>query len=471
MQSWMEPQSMYQRSQVDTLRAKLAVEGFNGQDTVYPEDSQASFYETSEDKSQRYLTNKQNKLKNGIKAIDGIEYVDVNLYIPDDNAFVLNENKSEASASLILKIKQGYSALDQKQVEGIVQYVAKSVKGLKVENISVIDENGRSLVVDKGDLGNQITTQMEMQNTVQKNIEDSVKKFLEAPFGANNVQVKAAVKLDFNNMIENSTTYVAPNQETNTGILRSMQEVKKNLADSTTGGTPGTDSNGNATQYVDNSNNANAKYNEASSTVNYEINEIKRQIVKEMGNIQYLSVSVILNENTEVYDAKKKEWVTAKRNVTDELKANTKALVSYSIKGFFPELTAEQIDKMVDIKTMPFDTTVKDKIKNQQKSDNTSQILQLVGTVLVGLLAFAAFGAAIFLFLRTRSGGFGGGGGEKVTITTADGKKVAVKKEDSVPVAEIDTEDKNEVKKQIQKFVGQKPDAVAQLLKSWLNDE
>jgi len=38
-------------------------------------------------------------------------------------------------------------------------------------------------------------------------------------------------------------------------------------------------------------------------------------------------------------------------------------------------------------------------------------------------------------------------------------------------VAEIDIEDKNEVKKKIEKFVGLKPETVAQLLKTWLNEE
>jgi flagellar biosynthesis/type III secretory pathway M-ring protein FliF/YscJ len=39
------------------------------------------------------------------------------------------------------------------------------------------------------------------------------------------------------------------------------------------------------------------------------------------------------------------------------------------------------------------------------------------------------------------------------------------------PVAEIDTEDKNEVKKKIERFVGLKPETVAQLLKTWINED
>jgi flagellar M-ring protein FliF len=92
------------RDQVDELRAQLAVEGLLGEDSTYPEETQASFYETSEDKDQRYLIAKQNKLKKGLKAIKGVEYVDVNLYIPEDQTFIIDQSSDEATASLIIKM-------------------------------------------------------------------------------------------------------------------------------------------------------------------------------------------------------------------------------------------------------------------------------------------------------------------------------------------------------------------------------
>jgi flagellar M-ring protein FliF len=39
------------------------------------------------------------------------------------------------------------------------------------------------------------------------------------------------------------------------------------------------------------------------------------------------------------------------------------------------------------------------------------------------------------------------------------------------PIPEIDVEERSEIKKQIEKFVKQKPDAVAQLLRNWISDE
>lgn len=443
------------KDQVDELRAQLAVEGLLGEDSTYPEEAQASFYETSEDKNQRYLAAKQNKLRKGLKAIKGVEYVDVNLYIPEDQTFIIDQGSSESTASLIVKMKPGYPPLDRNQVNGIVQYVSKSVKGLQPEKVSIIDENGRSLVPETGTPNAMISTQMEMQNAVKTEIEKSITKFLEAPFGMNNVKVTAAVKLDFNSVTRDITTYTAPDAEKNAGIVRNMQDIKKEWVDAGQSGVPGTDTNTDINQYAE-VDASKAQYNEASTVVNYEINEIKEKIVKEMGNIQSLSVSVLINENNLKEDALAD---------TEELAAKVKDLVKYSIQGFNADAAAS--DNNINVALMKFDTTLEDGIKNAQAEEakqNTRELLVMVGT---GIGAVLVFGAAMFLMLRKRSGS-----AEAVEyVKDSSGRTIPVNALTGDPVAEIDIEDKNEVKKKIEKFVGLKPETVAQLLKTWLNED
>lgn len=441
---------------VDEIRAQLAVEGLAGDDSTYPEDIKPSFYETSEDKRQRYLIMKQEKLKKGIKAIKGVDYVDVNLYIPEDNPFILDENSKDATASLIIKMKPGTAPLDRNQVNGIVQYVSKSVKGLAPENVSIIDENGRSLVPDANSPNAQVSSQMEMQEAVRSNIEKSITKFLEAPFGINNVKVTAAVKLDFNSVTENSTTYEAPDTEKNAGIVRNMQDIKKEWVDGNAGGVPGTDTNTDITQYAE-VDASKASYNEASTVVNYEINEIKKQIVKEMGSIQSLSVSVLINENG------LKEEALAN---TDELIAKVKDLVKYSIQGF--NAPASTPDNSINVAIMKFDTTLSDEINNAKKAEQTMKTRELMIMVGTGVAAVLVLGAVMFLLIRKRMSAHG----NEEYVTDVSGKKIpAGSMQPSEPVAEIDIEDKNEVKKKIEKFVGLKPETVAQLLKTWLNED
>jgi flagellar M-ring protein FliF len=454
--SRMEGTSIYvPKEQVDELRAQLAVEGLIGEDSTYPEEAQASFYETSQDKSQRYLAAKQNKLRKGLKAIKGVEYVDVNLYIPEEQTFIIDQNSNESTASLIIKMKPGYPALDRNQVNGIMQYVAKSVKGLQPDKVSLIDENGRSLVPEVGTPNAMISTQMEMQNAVKSELEKSITKFLEAPFGLNNVKVTAAVKLDFNSVTQDKTTYTAPDAEKNAGIVRNMQDIKKDWVDAGQGGVPGTDTNTDINQYAE-VDASKAKYSEASTVVNYEINELKEKIVKEMGNIQSLSVSVLINENGLKEDALAD---------TDALSTKIKDLVKFSIQGFNAE--ASTPDNSINVALMKFDTSLEDEIKSAQAEEakmRTRELFVMAGT---GIGAVLVLGAAMFLMLRKRQGD-----SEAVEyVTDSTGRTVPINTLTGEPVAEIDTEDKNEVKKKLERFVGLKPETVAQLLKTWINED
>lgn len=444
------------KDEVDELRAQLAVEGLLGEDSTYPEETQATFYETSQDKNQRYLAAKQNKLRKGLKAIKGVEYVDVNLYIPEEQTFIIDQNSSEATASLIVKMKPGYPALDRNQVNGIMQYVAKSVKGLQPDKVSIIDENGRSLVPEVGTPNAMISSQMEMQNAVKAELEKSITKFLEAPFGINNVKVTAAVKLDFNSVTQDKTTYTAPDAEKNAGIVRNMQDIKKDWVDAGQGGVPGTDANTDINQYAE-VDASKAQYNEASTVVNYEINEIKEKIVKEMGNIQSLSVSVLINENGLKEDALAD---------TEQLTAKIKDLVKFSVQGFNAE--ASTPDNSINVALMKFDTSLEDGIKSAQAEEakmRTRELLIMVGT---GVGAVLVFGAVMFLMLRKRQRS---DEAVEYVIDSVTGRTIPVNMMTEGPVAEIDIEDKNEVKKKIERFVGLKPETVAQLLKTWINED
>ena len=280
-------------------------------------------------------------------------------------------------------------------------------------------------------------------------------KFLEAPFGINNVKVKAAVKLDYNSVTENITTFEAPDEENNAGIVRNMQDIKKEWVDASGGGVPGTDSNTDITQYAE-VDDSKASYSEASTVVNYEINEIQKQIVKELGSIQSLSVSVLINENS------LREEALAN---TEELITKVKDLVKYSIQGFNAQ--ASIMDNNINVAIMKFDTSLIDEINSAKEAEEAMKRRELIIMVATGIAAVLIFGAAMFLMLRKRRASYD----EEVFVTDASGNQIPISTVQSESIAEIDIEDKNEVKKKIEKFVGLKPETVAQLLKTWLNED
>jgi flagellar M-ring protein FliF len=433
------------------LRVQLAADGVINDEGSIPETSTSSFYETSEDKKQRYLKSKENDISRGLRALKGVEWASVQLYIPDD-LNILQETKTDSTAGIIIKMKTGAEPLDEKQVKGIANYVARSVKGLQPENIEIIDENGRALLSQK-DTDNPVGTNLDRTSAVKKDIEQSISKFLQKVFGPSNVEVTAAVKLNFNSEVVDSTEFVAPDAEKNAGIVRNMQEIKKDWVDPGTGGVPGTDTNTDIKGYVE-TDTSKAQYSEASTVVNYEINEIKKKIVKEQGNVEALTIAVIINKRS------LKEDVLANG---DTLRQDVKDLVKYATQGFNTQALA--VDDNISIKVMDFDTSIKDSVQNeiaQEAAQRRNQTFIMIGTA---LLAILVLGGTMFVLLRRRAAA------EPEYEFESTAAYVAAAQSEEPQLQEIEFEDKNELKKKLEKFVGQKPEQVAQLLKTWLSED
>ena len=433
------------------LRVQLAADGVINDEGVIPEPKTSSMFETTADKTHRYLSEKENDIARGLKALKGVEWASVTLYIPDDIS-VLEETKTDSTAGIIIKMKNGAEPLDAKQVNGIVKYVARSVKGLKPENIEIIDESGIALIEQEGDPNSSVGSNLDMTETVKIKVESSIKKFLQKVFGANNVEVTAAVKLNFNSEAINSTEYIAPDAEKNAGIVRNMQDIKKEWVDAGNGGVPGTDTNSDITQYVE-TDTSKAQYSEANSVINYEINEINKQIVREQGNIDALTIAVIINKDS------LKDDVLA--NV-DVLQQDVKELVKHATQGF--NIQALALDDNISIKVMNFDTSQKDAISKQiadEKTQKRNDSFVMIGTALIAVLIL---GGSLFVLLRRRKE-------SDMDVAMNNGTYISTGQNQEQSLQDIEFEDKNELKRKLEKFVGQKPEQVAQLLKTWLSED
>jgi flagellar M-ring protein FliF len=291
-----------------------------------------------------------------------------------------------------------------------------------------------------------------MTESVKIKVESSIKKFLQKVFGTNNVEVTAAVKLNFNSEAINSTEYIAPDAERNAGIVRNMQDIKKEWVDAGNGGVPGTDTNSDITQYVE-TDTSKAQYNEANSVINYEINEINKQIIREQGNIDALTIAVIINKDS------LKEDVLAD---IDVLQQDVKELVQHATQGF--NVQALELDDNISIKVMNFDTSQKDAIAKQIADDlarKNRETLIMIGTA---VLAIIILGGSLFIILRRRKV-------DDIGLAMNTGGFTATTQNDGTPLQDLEFDDKNELKKKLEKFVGQKPEQVAQLLKTWLSED
>lgn len=84
------------------------------------------------------------QLQDHILSLDDIDSVSVILEIPERELFA--EDQKDVTASVILTPKPGSNiAEDRRQIEGIEKLIQFAVSGLKPENITITDRNGRVL--------------------------------------------------------------------------------------------------------------------------------------------------------------------------------------------------------------------------------------------------------------------------------------------------------------------------------------
>lgn len=129
---------------------------------------------TDQERRQKYLYFLQNEIQNSLKTIDGVQDAIVNIVVPDQNAFVLSNTTNQATAAVMLTLKPGVT-LSSSQVKGIIDFVSKSVEGLKPENVTVIDNNGKILTAESDTTAENANTQFALQKKFKKTYKTAFK--------------------------------------------------------------------------------------------------------------------------------------------------------------------------------------------------------------------------------------------------------------------------------------------------------
>ncbi|QZY56746.1 flagellar basal-body MS-ring/collar protein FliF [Crassaminicella profunda] len=420
-------------------QAKLAVEGLPKESFSYEKmiDS-SSLTMTNEERKKRYVIAQMNALAATIEEIDGIKNAMVNLSVADDTNFLLDKQKSKAS--VFVEIEQG-KELSKEQVNGIAMLVANAVKDLDPENISIVDNRGQVLNKQKDDDTFDASTQLGLQKKVQSQIQESIKEFLSTSYGPGNVAVMVNVKLDFDSEVTDVKEFAPPIKDETNGLIRSMNEQNEHLTNGSDGGVPGTDSNSeDITQYVEDSGNG-SKYDKANKTINYELNEINKKIVKAQGQVKDITVAVLINKQ-----------ILPNGELTDEEEKKIKSIVSAS---------AGLDTKVVEVMAKDFDTTIADEFASIEENSQSGTFGN-IPLWAIGILGALLIGACVYTVYRLRK--------RKAAMDIVLDEPVSTI-EDELDEIQLEVNEKSSYKKQIDKFVDKNPEAVAQLLKTWLNED
>lgn len=159
-----------------------------------------------------YLIGLQGELSNTINAIHGVTGSQVNIALPANQTFVLN-NTNPTGASVLIDMSPG-ATLSPEEVQAIVHLVASSVPGLSASDVTVADSNGNLLA------GPGVTSALGTEDSATQSYDQAeqakIEGYLTSVLGPNNADVVVNAQLNFNKQSTTTHTLItAPNGKVN----------------------------------------------------------------------------------------------------------------------------------------------------------------------------------------------------------------------------------------------------------------
>ncbi len=332
----------------------------------------------------------QGELARTINQMPEVKGSRVHIAVPEKTLFT--DREKAVTASVFLKLKPG-KVLAKEQIFGIVHLVAGSVEGLKPENVVIIDSGGRMLH-KTGDPNSAVMLsgqQFELQQSVERKLEDSIQSMLNRFIPATKSVVRASVELNLRKVEKVEEEYV-PNKSAVTAEKKSKERSQNQAGKA--GGVPGVASNvpgagakKDQPQQQDGGSKTSLSERE-DSQISYDVSKSVKKIVEPFGDVKKISLALVIDGKYEKVKGQKGEETRYSPRSQKEL-TDIKNLVARAVG-----LDEERGDKL-EVINMPFEV--------EQYGDDKGLIDQAERKEMI--FTFAKYGfyviilLSIFLFL------------------------------------------------------------------------
>jgi len=428
----------------------------------------------------------EGELARSIMTLNEVAAARVHLVMARESLYQNSEEQTKAS--VILKLKNGRN-LPSSSVQGIVNVVASSVKGLSPDKITLIDYRGK--ILSRSDAENSLTgQQLDVRQKMETEMAAKIVQILEPTVGAGKVRPQVSIAMNFQQIDETVEQY-----DPQGSVIKSTQRDQENGPGSRSvggivGPRPATPPAAGAAPVAEiPAGPAPLRQNEL---INYEVSKSVKHILNPVGKVERVSVAVILDNQTtnSTTPEGKTETKTTPRS-PEEMK-KYKDLVSAAIA-----FNAERGDQLI-VENLSFDS--------EAETITEQTFLEKQGpTILTGLrylLVPFAFVLIYFLFIRPvqktvfstewataghlsgrAAGSLPRAGGAQTPMTVrqlearlqnggsaAEGDAYANTAErELLPLPQASRMDL--IRKRVVEHAQQDPETVARLVRVWLNDE
>lgn len=411
----------------------------------------------------RYNHALEAELARTISKLKPVKSTRVHIAKAKESVFVRDQKAT--TASVMLDVLSG-QRLEKEQVDSIASFLARSVNGLDVENVTVVDQYGRMLnSPDDADEYAMSAKQFEHTRRLEQSLINSIEELLSPIVGMGKVRAKVVADLDFTASEETQEVY-DPDQ---TAVRSETTRTKERRGDANqAAGIPGALTNqppvgGNNAAPANPEDELQPINTEQDAMRNYELSRTVRSVRQPTGEIRKLSVAVIVDDRQTLDE----EGAVLNNPRTEEELAQINALVREAV-GF-----DEARGDTLQVVNSSFETIDMGEPPAEPKLWETPLFRDLLkqglGVALVLMLFFGALRPMSRSLIQAASapqlayaGAQAGANGQMLDVEEA-GSVAALPTPESVPVeTRIDN---------ARKLASENPETMAGVVKEWVAED
>lgn len=442
------------KSQVSQVNLLLGANDILTEDYTIDKVTSGGFSTTESDKQKRYNHLKKTQIEADLKSNPAIKNAWVQLSLPENNGTLIS-SKEEGFASVTLELE---SELDENVAASLARFIATALGNETTENITIIDTNGNLLFAGEDSLSSNgnASNQLEVKKQAENLVKQEVKAVLLGTGLYDDIAVAGNLVLDFSTYDRATHNYTPADGQTQ-GVLSSEDTFQQDVTGST-GGEPGTASNDDDTSYQL------QDYTDSSSSTT---EESRKYLPNEETTRQIIPAGLI------EYDKSSLSMTAKKLHVYREEDIDSQGLLVDMSWEEFKAANADPVKQEVDedlyglvakatgigeesIEIMAYEVPIF--VDREGFSVSSTDIVQVVLIILI--LAILAF-----VVLRSMARGKAEDTEEELSV------EAMLQSTPESELEDIELEEKSEARILIERFVEENPDAVANLLRNWLQED
>ncbi len=287
----------------------------------------------------------EGELERSVTALSEVEVARVHITLPKESIFV--ESRRPAKASVMVKLRPG-TELSPQNVQAICYLVSSAVAGLEPKSVSVLDMRGnllnRSRTGETLDASVPSDALLEYRHSIERDLLAKIHTTLEPLLGPDGFRAGVSVDCDFTSG-EQSEEFFDPNQSVMASSQRTEDLSGTGLS---TGGVPGTAST--LPRSTTTTGRTGSGHTRRTENIAYQTSRTVRRVRLPQGDVKRVSVSLLVDHEVE-WQGQGEEATRQVVPPSDEKLVAIRELVSAAI-GLQPD----RGDQLI-VESLPFEST------------------------------------------------------------------------------------------------------------------